>query len=74
MKTNDGQKFTAEIFIDASYEGDLMAMANVTYTTCREPKSKYNESLGGSTFDNSGNKFILPVNPYDENGNLIPLL
>jgi len=37
----------AKVFIDASYEGDLMALSGSDYTTGREAKSKYEESLGG---------------------------
>ena len=37
----------AKMFIDASYEGDLMAFSGSDYTTGREAKSEYNESLGG---------------------------
>lgn len=42
--------FTASIFIDASYEGDLLAMAGVPYATGREGAAQYNESLGGRLF------------------------
>jgi hypothetical protein len=34
-------------WIDASYEGDLMAMAGVTYTVGREAASQYGETLAG---------------------------
>jgi hypothetical protein len=37
----------AKMFIDASYEGDLMAFSGVNYTTGREAQSQYDESLGG---------------------------
>ena len=35
------------VFIDASYEGDVMAMANVSYTVGRESAAQYGESLAG---------------------------
>ena len=35
------------VFIDASYEGDLMAMAKVSYTVGRESAAQYGESLAG---------------------------
>lgn len=38
---------SAEEFIDASYEGDLMARAGVSYTVGRESNVKYNETLNG---------------------------
>ncbi|MGI5150774.1 FAD-dependent oxidoreductase [Plantactinospora sp. CA-294935] len=37
----------ASFFIDASYEGDLMAAAGVPYTVGREPKARYDEPLAG---------------------------
>ena len=36
-----------QVFIDASYEGDLMAGAGVSYVTGREGVSEFNESLAG---------------------------
>ena len=39
--------FTAAVFIDASYEGDLMAMAGVDYTYGREPPAQYGEPFAG---------------------------
>lgn len=44
---NSGKKksFNGKIFIDASYEGDLMAMAGEEYVLGAEPRHKYNESL-----------------------------
>lgn len=39
--------FRAKIFIDASYEGDLMAKAGVSFTVGREADSQYNEPLNG---------------------------
>lgn len=36
-----------QVWIDASYEADVMARANVTYTVGRESNATYNESLAG---------------------------
>ena len=35
------------MFIDATYEGDLLAAAGVTYTIGREANSQYGETLNG---------------------------
>jgi hypothetical protein len=35
------------MFIDATYEGDLMAAAGVSYTVTREANAKYGETLNG---------------------------
>lgn len=43
-----GREFVAKIFIDASYEGDLMAKAGVSYMVGREANSKYGETLNGT--------------------------
>ncbi|MFB9660396.1 FAD-dependent oxidoreductase [Glycomyces mayteni] len=42
-----GQWHRARFFIDASYEGDLMARAGVPYTVGREAASQYDEPLAG---------------------------
>ena len=41
------QEYTANVFIDASYEGDLMAAAGVSFVVGREAVSDFNESLAG---------------------------
>ncbi|QGJ71540.1 FAD dependent oxidoreductase [Planctomycetales bacterium 10988] len=41
----------ARLFIDASYEGDLLAAAGVPYRVGREAKSEYGESLAPETAD-----------------------
>ena len=38
---------SADVFIDASYEGDLMAEAGVSFTYGREGRSQYNETYAG---------------------------
>ena len=41
--------FTGELFIDASYEGDLMAGAHVPYRVGREARAEYGEYLAGAS-------------------------
>jgi hypothetical protein len=38
---------TAAVYIDATYEGDLMAAAGCSFTVGREPNSQYNETFNG---------------------------
>ena len=45
--TEKGGPYTAKIFADATYEGDLMAQAGVTFTWGRESSAQYGESLAG---------------------------
>jgi len=47
IKTLDGNIFRGKIFIDATYEGDLMAAAGVSYTTGREGSARYGEEWNG---------------------------
>lgn len=47
LHTADHHSFNASVFIDSSYEGDLMAAAGVSYTVGREGRAKYGESLAG---------------------------
>ncbi len=42
-----GRTFTARMFIDATYEGDLMAAAGVSYHVGRESQSTYGEKWNG---------------------------
>src|SRR5688572_22928538 len=42
-----GAVFTGRMFIDATYEGDLMAAAGVDFTVGREANAKYGETLNG---------------------------
>jgi flavin-dependent dehydrogenase len=42
-----GETYRGRIFIDATYEGDLMAAAGVAYHVGREPNAKYGETLNG---------------------------
>jgi len=69
---------SAEEFIDASYEGDLMARAGVSYTVGRESNEKYNETLNGvqpswftGSYDEMERRDVWSegVSPYVEPGN-----
>jgi hypothetical protein len=42
-----GDTYFGKVFIDATYEGDLMAAAGVSYTVGRESNDKYKETLNG---------------------------
>ena len=47
IKTLDGQTYEAKIFIDATYEGDLMAAAGVSFHVGRESVQTYGEKWNG---------------------------
>lgn len=42
-----GESYEGRMFIDATYEGDLMAAADVSYTTGRESRDQYGENYAG---------------------------
>ncbi|MBV6640609.1 MAG: FAD-dependent oxidoreductase [Cyclobacteriaceae bacterium] len=62
--TGNLTRVEAKIFIDASYEGDLMAYSGVNYTIGRESRDKYGESLAGVT----GVKEFPGVDPFKIKG------
>jgi hypothetical protein len=67
-----GETVKAAMFIDATYEGDLLAAANVSYRVGREPASAYGESLAGQWQKISCQKTYqfcgLPISPYVQPG------
>ncbi len=66
IKTLSGKRFTGKMFIDATYEGDLMAAAGVSYVVGREACSVYNETYNGVQADikERGHFFKDPIDPY----------
>ncbi len=72
-----GRTFRGEMFIDATYEGDLMAGAGAKYTVGREANAQYAETLSGvQTRNAKSHQFIKPVDPYirpgDRSSGLLP--
>ncbi len=63
LTTENGITVEARMFIDASYEGDLMAKAGVSHTIGREDNQDYGEHYNGSQVLH-GHQFNLPVDPY----------
>lgn len=64
-----GRVFHGRMFIDATYEGDLMAKAGVSYTVGRESNAEYGETLNGvQTRQATKHQFNHPVDPYVEPG------
>ncbi len=47
LELSSGASISGDVFIDASYEGDLMALAGVSCTDGRESSSQYGEKLAG---------------------------
>jgi hypothetical protein len=59
-----GTIYRANEFIDATYEGDLMAKAGVSYTIGREANSQYVETLNGVREHTPKHQFTVVVDPY----------
>ena len=65
---------SAKVFIDCSYEGDVLAMSGVSYTWGRESRDHYDESLAGvrpSLWVHDIDPYVEPANP--ESG-LVPFV
>ncbi|HVY25400.1 MAG TPA: FAD-dependent oxidoreductase [Polyangiaceae bacterium] len=77
ITTLSGTRYPGQVFIDASYEGDLMAAAGVSYTVGREANAKYGETLDGieAAFADS-HQFTTKISPYvvegDPKSGLLP--
>ncbi|MBV1853494.1 FAD-dependent oxidoreductase [Catellatospora tritici] len=63
LACDSGQAFRAPMYVDASYEGDLMAAAGVGWTSGREANSVYGETINGVQL-RSGHQFNRVVDPY----------
>lgn len=72
--TAKGDRFTARVFIDASYEGDLMALAGVKYHVGREGRATYNESLAGVQAYSRAHQWPVAVNGLDANKKPLPFI
>ncbi len=66
--TKERMRVRSKVFIDCSYEGDLMARAGVSYTIGRESNSQYNELYNGVQLRDK-HQFPDGVDPYKEKGN-----
>lgn len=79
IRLEGGLEFTGTIFIDATYEGDLLAKAGVSYHVGREANAKYDETLNGVQTKNAKHhQFIKAVDPFvkpgDPTSGLLPLV
>ncbi len=70
ITTESGRTFKAKMFIDATYEGDLMAAAGVRYHVGRESNATYNETLNGvqPKLNVKSHRFTKFVDPYVKPG------
>lgn len=74
-----GRVFAGKMFLDATYEGDLLAAAGVSYTFGREANAKYGETRNGvQTAMDKHHNFVPGVDPYrvkgDPDSGLLPFI
>ncbi len=69
LVTKDGT-FTAKVFVDGTYEGDLMAAAGVEWTIGREGRAEFGESYAGKQFP----KAKMNISGFDDEGKPLPLV
>ena len=78
IQMESGQVYAGLMFIDATYEGDLMAAAGVTYTVGRESNDVHGETLNGvaTRLNTHNHRFLKRVDPYrtpgDARSGLLP--
>lgn len=64
IKLEDGTKIKGKMFIDASYEGDLLPGAGVSFVTGRESNSEFDEQGNGNTGVAKKNQLRNGIDPY----------
>lgn len=79
IRMESGRMFSAKMFIDATYEGDLLAAANVSYTIGREANAQYSETLNGVQTGQAKYHQLVPgispyVKPADPASGLLPMI
>lgn len=71
IRTEDGREFFGRMFIDATYEGDLLPGSRVSFTVGRESNSMYQENINGiqtaratkNQLPNGIDPFVIPGDP-----------
>ncbi len=74
----NGRVFRAKMFMDATYEGDLLAKAGCSFHVGREANAVYGETLNGVRAQTPHHQFTVPVDPYvkpgDASSGLLPFI
>jgi len=69
LRMESGRRFQGRVFIDATYEGDLLATAGVSYVVGREANRTYAETLNGvQTLNARGHNLAAGIDPYRRKG------
>ena len=77
IRLESGLQIQGKVFIDCTYEGDLMAAAGVSYTVGREANSTYEETLNGVQVKKARHHQLMKkIDPYviagDPSSGLLP--
>ncbi|MCX7412565.1 MAG: FAD-dependent oxidoreductase [Planctomycetia bacterium] len=76
LRLEDGSEVAGNMFIDASYEGDLMAAAAVSFVIGREANAEFAEQGNGIVGPRAGNQLPDGIDPYrvagDPTSGLLP--
>ncbi|HWY86156.1 MAG TPA: FAD-dependent oxidoreductase [Gemmataceae bacterium] len=67
-------RIVAKVYIDAGYEGDLMAKAKVNYTVGREGREEFKESIAGVQKHSPAHQWPVKVSPFFDGRKLLPLV
>jgi hypothetical protein len=68
--TEESQKLKAQVFVDATYEGDVYALAGAEYRLGREGKDEYNETHAGRIFFDYNDNVFLPGSTGEADKNI----
>jgi hypothetical protein len=78
LRTENNERYAGRMFVDASYEGDLMARAGVSHIVGREPNRAYGETMNGIQLAGvvgAGERSIEPwIRPGDPSSGLLPYI
>ncbi|MEQ9407482.1 MAG: FAD-dependent oxidoreductase [Fuerstiella sp.] len=77
IRMESGRTFSGKVFLDTTYEGDLLGAAGVACTVGREANAQYDETLSGvQTKRAVHHQFVPGVDPYvvkgDPSSGLLP--
>ena len=78
LVTENANMYRAKVYIDATYEGDVMAKSDVSFTVGRESNREYGETLNGLRAETPKHQLVVPVDPYVKpgrtNSGLLPFI
>ena len=72
VTSDDGHEWRAKVFVDCSYDGDLLAQSGATYTWGRESTQTYGETLAGVRTITPQHQFGWPMSAYSTGHQLYP--